>query len=1070
MRFYFIFFTLILVHSFDAMCQISGKAINKKTREAIAGASVTIKNKQMTTITDYQGMFNFDVEIQNDTLIINYIGYEPFVLPVISNKPSFIEAEMEVSTEYLEEIVVNTGYQSIPKERATGSFTHIDQALLERSAGYGIVQRLEGITNGLYFDMASSSGEPSTRTNLRVRGVSTINGETQPLIVVDGFPYEGDMNNINPNDVESITVLKDAAAASIWGARAGNGVIVVTMKKPKVGQSTSIDFSSNLGVGQKPDLFYDPKFIPSSDLIDLEILQFERGIYRKNDQTELSPVIDILFARAEGKIDENDAMARINTFRQRDIRKEADKYLYRSSLSQQYALNIRGGGKRNAYSISAGMDKNFGVLKRQNERRFTFAINNNLFLAEGLELQSSMNYVSNRAENNGLGIKAIAPDMWSNVYTYAGLKDEHGLALPITKAVRLGYAMDAENIGLLDWTYRPLDELDRMDNTSSHREIRLNNALKYRVVNGLTIEGRYQYQILNTQGREFFHKDSFFTRNIVNRYTQNDLSRPIPHGGILDNSASNFVSHSARLQSFFDKSWLNVHDLNLLVGAELREDRNSIEGSKRLYGYDDNLMTIRTDLDFTKAYLLRPTSSAVIPYPVISGNIIVDRFMSYYGNAGYSYSKKYLLSASVRWDGSNIFGVDFNQKGVPLWSVGLGWNLDRESFFKVTWVDLLKLRGTYGANGNIVRSQSALPYIMYGYNSIAAPWLSPARLGSVGNPSLSWEKVNTLNLGLDFSLLNRRILGSFEWYKKNSENLIGADYPDPTTGIIPVGTRFNIDNTRNYADMTTDGVDVQLTSINTLGRVRWSSTFLFSFVQNQITNYYTSPSSPITTYLTYGTPAPRIGASKDQIYAIPWYGLSVDGDPLVPIGGELGTDYTTYFNQLKYDDLLPIGVKVAPFFGSVRNSFDWRQLSLSFNILWRAGHKFRKESVSYNEVFASGIQVHKDYLERWKMAGDENKTHIPALPTGTNSRRDQAYLFSDVLIEDASSIRLKDIQLSYDLSSPWITSVGISSLRLHSYVQNLGIIWKGTKADMDPDARAIYPQPLQINIGIKAKL
>src|SRR5690606_28397966 len=142
-----------------------------------------------------------------------------------------------------------------------------------------------------------------------------------------------------------------------------------------------------------------------------------------------------------GKIDENDAMARINTFRQRDIRKEADKYLYRSSLSQQYALNIRGGGKRNAYSISAGMDKKFEVLKRQNERRFTFAINNNLFLAEGLELQSSMNYVSNRAENNGLGIKAIAPDMWSNVYTYAGLKDEHGLALPITKAVRLGYAM-----------------------------------------------------------------------------------------------------------------------------------------------------------------------------------------------------------------------------------------------------------------------------------------------------------------------------------------------------------------------------------------------------------------------------------------------------------------------------------------------------------------------------------------------------------------------------------------------------------------------------------------------------
>lgn len=1064
-----IMLTMLLIYSLKGEAQISGVVVDMDTKELIVGATVTLKKKEIATTTNKQGNFHFAFELIHDTLLINYVGYEPFKIFIDNNNPSFVEAHLKRNVKIVEEVLVHTGYQSIPKERATGSFTQINKTLLERSAGYGIMQRLEGVTNGLYFDMAGSTGEPSTRTNLRVRGLSTINGETQPLIVVDNFPYEGDINNINPNDVQSITVLKDAAAASIWGARAGNGVIVITTKRAEVEESLAIDFTSNIGVGQKPDLFYDPKFITSSDLIDLEILQYDRGIYRKNDRTEFSPVVDILFARDEGKINETEAINKINLLRQNDIRKDAEKYLYRSSLSHQYAINVRGGGNRNSYSISAGFDKNLGVLQRKNEQRVTLSVNNNVYLTNRLELQNSINYVSQQAENNGLGIKAIAPEMWSNVYTYANLKGEDGLALPIPKSVRLGYAEEAQSIGLLDWTYRPLDELELMDNTSGRQEVRLNSAIRYRLIEGLTLEGRYQYQAISSHGREHFHKDSFFARNMVNRYTQTDLSTPIPYGGILDNNSSKDVSHSARIQSNFDKSWLNMHELNMLVGAELREDRGINEGEKRLYGYDDNLLTIHRNIDFKTTYPLRPTSSATIPYPASAGNLIIDRYISYYGNAGYSYLKKYLLSASMRWDGSNIFGVDFNQKGVPLWSVGLGWNLNRESFFKATWIDMMKLRATYGANGNIVRSQSALPYIMYGYNSIAAPWLAPARLGSVGNPSLSWEKVKTTNLGVDFSFLNRRISGSLEWYRKESENLIGADYPDPTTGIIPVLTRFNIDNTRNYADMSTRGMDVELKTWNTQGKVKWYSTFLYSYVKNKVTNYYTSPGSPINSYLTHGTPAPKIGVSRDQIYAIPWQGLSSNGDPLVPNDTGLDTDYATYFNQLTYEDLLPIGVKIAPFFGAIRNSFDWQNLSFSFNIIWRAGHKFRKESVSYNEVFASGIQVHRDYLDRWQHEGDENKTHVPALPSGTNTRRDQAYLFSDVLIEDASSIRLKDIQLSYHLSHSRLNKAGLSSLRIHGYVQNLGIIWKATKADTDPDAQAIYPQPLQVNIGIQAK-
>lgn len=1061
MRLFYVLACMLLLNNSFVMAQLAGKVVSSIDGKAIVGATIQSIESRSKTVTDSKGHFYLaEINVPN-SLTVSAMGYELLVLVVHSLDDK--EISLIPVTQVLEEVVVNTGYQSLPKERATGSFVSVDKYLLDRGIGYNVIQRLDGVVSGLHFDMAGSSGEPTNRTNIRIRGLSTINGETQPLIVVDNFPYEGNIENINPNDIEDITILKDAAAASIWGARAGNGVIVITTKKGKV-QEPRIEVVTNVGLGSKPNLFYDPRYIPSKDLIELEVELFKKGIYKKNDWTEFSPVVDLLFSEN----DPNIINSKLESWKDYDIRKDAGKYLYRQSYNQQFAFSIRGGAEKNTYSISAGYDLQNGVLKGNSENRFTFDVKNSVKLLRGVELQNSINIMRQASKKNGFGLNAIAPETWSRMYTYGSLVEADGAHSAIPKVIRYGYAQQAEDGGLLDWMYRPLDELALKDNTDSRREIRINTGVIYEILTGLKLEGRYQYQLITSEARELFTEDSFYARNIINRFTQPDFSKPIPVGAILDQNHGNFYSHYGRIQSTYAKKWNQYHDVNILGGMEIRQERDIGSGSKRLYGYNDALRTSYPSIDYNKVYTLRPTSSGTIPSFTNAGNHITDRFVSYYGNLGYSYKSKYLLSGSIRWDASNIFGVDFNRKGVPLWSTGLSWKVYEEDFFKIHWINLFKLRATYGANGNVVRSQSALPYINYGVNNVVSRSLVAARLSSIGNPSLSWEKVSAINLGLDFAVLKSRISGSIEWYNKKSSNLIGKDYLDPTTGIIPVLTYFNIANDKNYADMTTNGIDVDLTTYNTVGKLKWRSNMLFSYTSNKVTNYYATENLPITSYLTYGNPTVRENVSRDQIYSIPWYGLNEEGDPLVSNGGVLDTDYVKYFNELNYEDLLTTGVSVAPYFGSFRNTFDWNNLSFSFNITWRAGHKYRRESIAYDTFFRTGISVHEDYMLRWQKPGDEELTHVPAMPEGTNAYRGQAYTFSEALIENASSVRLKDIQLSYTLQSSLLTSKGIRSVRINTYAKNLGVIWKAGSSRLDPDARGIYPQPFQLNIGVQA--
>jgi TonB-dependent SusC/RagA subfamily outer membrane receptor len=311
--------------------------------------------------------------------------------------------------EDVEITAVNNGYQTIGRERTTGSFVKIDNELLNRKVSTNILDRLDGVTSGLLFNRNNINDEL-----LSIRGRSTLldKDAATPLIVLDNFPYEGDIANINPNIVESITILKDAAAAAIWGARSGNGVIVITTKKGSYQQPIRIDANVNTTFSQKPDLFYSKNFLSATDYIDVEQYLFGKGFYdaqlnSTTSFTALTPVVELLARKRAGTISAADADNQINQLRSNDVRKEFSKYVYQTPVNRQYALTISGGGVNNSFIVSAGHDNNTDLLSRNGYTRSSFNAENRLRLFKGFELVTTIYYTaSDQAINNQNGFRA----------------------------------------------------------------------------------------------------------------------------------------------------------------------------------------------------------------------------------------------------------------------------------------------------------------------------------------------------------------------------------------------------------------------------------------------------------------------------------------------------------------------------------------------------------------------------------------------------------------------------------------------------------------------------------------
>lgn len=995
------------------------------------------------------------------TVLLTFLSIQ---ISFAQNRPKADTTKIKKDTINLNEVIINTGYYQVPKERATGSFDHIDKQLINRSTGPNIISRLEGISSNLHFDRRSNSRESVNAPQLRVRGLSTINSNEDPLIVVDNFPYEGDINNINPNDVESVTILKDAAAASIWGAKAGNGVIVITTKQGRFNQKTIISLNSNVTIGNKPNLYYNQRWLPSATVMDFEKELFDKNTYAQQPETVLPAYVELLLKKKAGTISDADFNAQEAQMKAADSRTEALKYLYQPSINQQYALNINGGEKTYRYYLSAGYDQNRSYVIGNQGKRLNLNLQNTFKPVQNLELSGAIIYTRQNNENNGLNLASFPTKSPSGVSPYTRFADENGNTLAIPYQLRQAYVEQAISNKLLDWNYRPLDEVRLSDKTSGSTELRLNGGIKYSFLRHFNANLTYQYTQNNGFGQSYYSTESYYVHNLVNRFTQTDNTKIIPYGAVLTgNGKAEALSHSGRLLVNYQQEFQNKHHITALAGTEIRQRTEQYLPGFVLYNYDPEVLTGTTLFDYTKKYPQRPSGSASIPMPPYGLTEYADRFLSYFGNAAYSYNDKYTLSGSLRWDGSNLFGVKTNQKGVPLWSAGASWEISKEQFYKTDWFPYLRLRATYGSAGNVNKSVTTYPVIAY--TTDAQTGFPATTIRSAGNPGLRWELVKTLNLGVDLGSRNNRIKGSIEYYVKKASDLIGEKIMAPSSGIIP-GISLLIVNQINYANMRTNGVDVQLSTENLTGAFKWESHMLFSYVKNTITNYNDDSSMPISFYFNNNAPL-QTGKSRDVNYWMPWAGLNpTNGKPLIPEQEPLPTEnYRAYLEGYKPANLIT-GLTVPPYFGSLRNTFSYKNLQLGAVISFKAGYIFKRESFYPGQEFQDPANYHQDYLKRWQQPGDEKFTNVPASGPA-DTYLSQYYNRSAALVSKADHIRLQDISLSYTLNQQSLKKYGLQNIRVYAYTRDLGIIWRANNHGIDPDMpNAAYPSPASYALGL----
>ena len=1056
-------FLLFVVVKVEAQHLLSGKVVSKVANTPIAGVTIGVDGTTNKLVSSITGQFSLSLPAGRYTLNVFCIGYESQMVQVVLPQKDVLLIALNPSSTQLKEVsIMSNGYQRLAKGKTTGSYVQLDSAILNRRVSPDILSRIADITPGLIFNKGEGIGE----NNISIRGRSTLFANNQPLIVLDNFPYEGDVNAINPNDVESITVLKDAAAASIWGARSGNGVIVITTRSGSYSQQTRASFNTNFTYGAKPDLFYNSR-MSSADYIDIEKKLFATGFYNtkelSGDHDPLSPVVELLIAARDSKITAQEANNRIERLKGFDVRNDYTNYLYRNSQAQQYALQISGGTTRQKFLISAGYDKGLSSLIGNDNNRLSLRGTNTFTFNKGKgELSTEAYFIQSRSQTNNTGTSRMTMDNVA-IYPYARLVDDNGYPVTIAHDYRLDYVEATKNRGLLDWGYNPLKEIQVADQRTQVSDLRLNTRFKYLLLPGLNAEVLYQYTRSNTSAKNLQGLDSYYTRNLINQYSQvntdGSLNRVIPLGAIQDLSTGLSTGNSLRGQFNYQRKIGLNHEVSALGGYEIRSQETMVN-SGRLYGFDpSNGTNLPVDyLGTYKDYTLSSGGSLRVPF-VDEETAISDRNISWYGTTAYTFKQRYTFNASARLDRSNIFGVRTNQKGVPLYSAGLSWNISDEGFYKFNWLPSLKLRTTFGYNGNVDKTLSAVMTAFYQSGANTPNGLPYASISNPPNPDLRWERVRIYNVGLDFGFRNNRFGGSLDFYQKKGIDLIGSTDMPASSGLLTF--RGNTASTKGH------GIDLVLNGVQDFGAFKWNSNFLLSYVKDEVLKYGIFATAG--GYLLdngYGN-YPYEGRPISSLYSYKSAGLDpATGDPQGYLNGAISKDYNQIVQSTVASDLVFNGRARPSFFGAFRNTLEYHNFSVSVNISYRLGYYFRRSSITYSGV-QTGLGGHGDYNLRWQKPGDELITQVPSMPAERNVNRDQFYKYSAALIEKGDHVRLQDINIGYTISRKDNSQLPFSVLRFYVYGNNLGLLWTANKKGLDPDY-LFAKLNKSISVGLKA--
>ena len=1026
----------------------------------LIGAAVTIDRLKRGVTTNDNGEFSITAQT-GDLLLISFVGYKTFEFTVGDQNIQQFNIELHPLVSGLKEVIVSNGYQVLPLERTTGSYDYIDNKLYTREYSPDVLSRLEGITNATLFYHTSQAGAPA----IQIRGYSTLNSNPNPLIVVDNFPYDGDINNINPNDVESVTILKDAAASSIWGSRAGNGVIVITTKKGKFNQPLQVSFNSNIQFTGKPNIKSDRSFLDSKDYIDIETYLFNQGF----DDNALSdnyyyspvtPVTSLLDSVRRGLVAKSYADNKINQLSKIDVRNDLLKYFYQEQVNQQYQLNLSTGSAKTNQYFSIGYDKSLQSTVGFSNDRLTINSQNSFRPIKNLTLNVGFYYTQSKQVNNSILPQLEPGYIYSALYPYAQLADNNGNPLPIVHGYAPSFVNQATQNGFLNWQFYPLAELRNGDDNSIYKnyDARIETSLNYTIFNGLSANLNYKYERAYAPNSTLFTTESYYARNLINMYSNFNgnqfLSYNIPYGGIETDGLNQTNSQAARASLSYNKSW-DKNSISAIAGYEITQ-LLSTGNTNQQFGVDPNL-GLSSPVDYKTYFNLYPAGSGQIGYSAqYAGN--TSRTVSEFSELGYTYDNRYTLTGSARRDGSNIFGVNTNNKFKPLWSAGLGWNLSNEKFYGLSFLPILKLKATYGYSGNVNTQVVGQTTIIYQGAPAAYTGNKVADISSYPNPNLKWEDDRHINFGLDFATKNSSLTGTLEYFLKKSTDLIANVTLDPT-----LGTGYGGSLPENSASLQGRGIDVTLASKNIKGKFQWSTNLLFTYYKDKVTKIDVTNVPVASNYVgATNAPSARIGYPVASVWAYKWAGLDpTNGDPQGYLNGQVIKDYNSIFNA-PISSLVYKGTAIPLYFGSIMNTFSYLNFSLSANITYRFDYYFQKSTVGYSGLPGGGYNI--DYLKRWQKPGDERFTTVPSFIYPFDSLRDQFYSYSEPNFLRGDNIRLQDVRLGYTFKNN-NHSLGFKDITLFAFASNLGIIWRANKEGIDPDY-ANYGPSKSVALGL----
>lgn len=1031
--------------------KVEGKVIKGYVKdekgEPVAGASVWVKGTTMGVATDIDGNFSIRVSGSNLILVASFIGYSNVEQKITANREVY-NFTLSPETQMIEEVIV-TGYQTISKERATGSFAIVSPKEMEGKMQTNIVNRMEGMVAGL----------SNNRGSIEIRGVSTINGTKDPLYVVDGVPFEGsatsggDMTSpldvINPSDIVNITVLKDATAASIYGARSANGVIVITTRNGSAGP-TRVTYNGSINFQGLPDRGYSNK-MSSAELVDFQQMLFKTfpNLSRYDENKFQNDVQLLLMNNKDGIISDADLQQELNIYRNRDRYDQVvNEFLRKKRIVTQHNLSFNGGSDIYKYSLSANYTGTAPYEREQMDHRIGFNLKNSFNFFKWLKVDAGI-MGSNTSSDYDNGVAGMGL-LNSGIASYYMLRDEMGNPLQMY-GTKSQHEIDRLNsMGLMDETYRPVDEMATRHYTAKSRYLNLNLAATFKIIEGLTVDVRYQMENTTGYNKQYDTKNALNVKTMINdaatEKSDGNFKYNIPLGGQIVQTNREDGSYTMRVQANYNRTFRDKHDLQVLLGAERRKVVTSSNGFYRV-GYDDDALSFSPIDELTLRQQQSGTESITGYFSFTNKTpkfiYADDRYVSFYGNASYTFENRLTLTGSIRMDQSNLFGTDPKYQYRPLWSAGAHYVLLED---KLGWIDRLVVRATYGINGNVAKKTG--PYLIasdggnnYYTNEPSYNIMSPQ------NPALRWEKTKVVNVGVDFNLLGNRLNGSVEFYNKSTSDLLGDFSADPTLGW----TSLLI----NFGSLYNRGVEVSLNSQNiNQGGFKWNSTFVFGYNKNEITEVQSSDESASSYYNGRSSTGLNIrkGYAMNSLFSVRYAGLDETGTPMAY--KKDGTIVKSA-DLLTKEDLVWSGTYDPPYNASLTNTFSYKGFDLSFMFVYSGGNVMRDVAagmvLNQHPIYKT-TNGDRDLMNYWKGPEDNGRGVNPAFMFQNQAKLKAKDLWSgaDKHIQKGDYIKLRDITLGYTLPAEMLKKYMIQGIRVNAQVQNLWW-WAANDSKLDPE-------------------